>query len=74
MACEADVWRFASDPGVKVVDIGGTRFTESDAVGFEAGAFQEFFQNTERAGIDRSYRAAANEIAGNRQSISHVSA
>jgi hypothetical protein len=41
-------------------------------VGFETGRFKQIFQNAERPGIGRSYRRAADEIAGDREGISHA--
>jgi len=39
--------------GVKIVDIGGARFAEGDAVHFEAGALQDIFEYAKRAGVGR---------------------
>jgi hypothetical protein len=38
----------------------------------EAGTFEDFLENAERAGIGRSYRGTADEIAGDRKGVSHV--
>jgi hypothetical protein len=36
--------------------------------------FKEIFENAERAGVGRGYRGAADEIAGNREGVSHAPA
>ena len=74
MAGEGDVRGAVADAGIEVVDIGGAGFAEGDAMHLEAGGFQDIFQNAERAGVGRGYRGAADEIAGNREGISHAPA
>ena len=40
----------------------------------EAGAVKDVFKHAERAGIGRSYRRTADQIAGNGEGISHAPA
>ena len=40
----------------------------------EAGILQEVFENTERAGIGRGDRRAADEVAGNGNGVIHAPA
>src|SRR6266850_641525 len=74
MPGEGDVRRIVADAGIEVVDIGGAGFAEGNAVHLETGILQDTFEHTKRAGINRSYRGTAEQIAGNGESISHASA
>jgi hypothetical protein len=72
MSGKGDVRRAVADAGVEVVDIGGAGFGEGHAVAGEAGRRQGIFKHPQRSGVGRCYRGAADEIAGNRESIGHV--
>ena len=74
MAGEGDMRRGVADARIKIIDIGGAGFAEGDPMGFETGRLEEIFQNAKRSGIGRSYRGAADEIAGDREGISHAPA
>jgi hypothetical protein len=56
---------------IEIVDIGGAGLTEGDAMHLEAGCLQDIFENAERAGIRRGYGRAADQIAGDGDSICH---
>ncbi len=64
MSGKAEVRRTVADAGIEIVDIGGARLAEGDAMDVEAGSFQHIFEHGERAGIGRGYGRAADEIAG----------
>jgi hypothetical protein len=77
MAGKGDVRRSVADAGIEIVDIGGVRFREGDAMHLEAGGFQEILQHGERAGIRRGHRWTAQEVTGDgegRVGFSHVPA
>ena len=63
-----------ADAGIEVVDIGGAGLAEGDAMHLEAGALQEIFEHAERAGIGGRNGGAADEVAGNGDSIIHAPA
>jgi len=71
MAAKRDVRSGAADPGIKVVDIGRAGFAKGDAMHFEAGGAENFFDNAQCARIGRGYRRAAQEIAGNGEGVGH---
>jgi hypothetical protein len=73
VAGKGDMRRRRADAGIEVVDIGGAGFGERHAVDVEAGRLQQVFEHTERAGVGRGDGRAANQIAGNRDGINHVS-
>src|ERR1700722_18773749 len=72
MPGKRDVRRGCADPGIEIVDIGRAWLAEGDAVGLEAGRFQDGFKHRKRAGIGRGYGRAAQEIAGDREGVSHA--
>jgi len=65
MSGKGDVRRSVADTGIEVVDIGGAGFAEGDAMHLEAGTFQNVLEHTERTGIRRGHRWAAQQVAGN---------
>ena len=71
MSGKADMGRLGTDAGIEVVDIGGARLRKGDAVHVEAGSLQDVLEDAERAGIRRRHRRAANQIAGNREGVTH---
>ena len=73
MAGEGDVRCAAADAGIEIVDVGGARFAEGDAMHLEAGALQDIFEHAERAGVGRGYRGAAQQIAGDGEGGNGVS-
>ena len=74
MAGKGDVRRVAADAGIEIVDVGGAGLGEGDAMHLEAGGFQDVFEHAERAGVGRRYGGAADEVAGNGNSIIHAPA
>src|SRR6185437_8735523 len=68
---KADMRRGRADPGIEVVDVGGAGLAEGDAMDLEAGRFQDIFEDSERAGIGRGDRGAAQQFAGNGKRIIH---
>jgi len=74
MSRKGDVRGRVADPGIEVVDIGGARLAEGDAMYFEAGAFKDIFEHAECAGVSGGHRRAAEKIAGDGEGISHAPA
>ena len=72
MSGKGDVRRFSPDAGVEVVDIGCAGLGEGHAVAGEAGCGERLFKHPQGTGVGRGYRGAADEIAGNGESIGHV--
>ena len=62
-----------ADAGVEIVDVGGAGFAEGHPMHLEAGVFQQAFEDAERTGIGGSYGRAADEVAGDGNSIIHAS-
>ena len=58
-----------ADAGIEIVDVGGARLAEGDAMHLEAGAFQDVLEHAERAGIRRGHRRAAQQIAGDGEGV-----
>ncbi len=71
VAGEGDVRRFGADAGVEIVDVGGARFAEGDAMHLEAGVFQQALEDAERAGIGGGDGRAADEVAGDGNGVIH---
>ena len=70
MPGEDEVWLFAADAGVEVLDRRGAGLGESGAVHGKSGFAERILQISERAAIFRRHRTAADEIAGNGDGIS----
>ncbi len=74
MPGEGDVRGAVAEAGIEVVDVGGARFAEGDAMHLETGSIQDGFEHAERTGVGRGYRRAAEQIAGNGKGVSHAPA
>ncbi len=64
VAGEDDMRRAGSDARIEVVDVGGARFAEGDAMGGKARCFQHGIDHPQRAGIGRRHRGATNQVTG----------
>ena len=71
VAGEGEVRPVGADAGVEIVDVGGAGLAEGHAVAGEAAAFRAL-KHAQRTGIGRRDPGAADEIAGNRESIGHA--
>ena len=69
MAGERDVRAGRADAGIQIVDVGGARFAESDAVHLKPGGLEQRLQHAECAGVRGRHRRAADQVASDGESI-----